>query len=294
MTATRTVLVTGATGLQGGTVARTLLERGHQVRALTRHPDAPAARALGQHGATIIQGDFDDHRSLLAAAGGTHAVFLMSTPFQGGAEVEARQGATVAEAATAAGVPHLVYSSVAGADQNTAIPHFDSKRRVERRLERLGVAWTVLAPASFMEGFAASWTLAGLRAGRLVYPLPPRRPLQLVAVADLAGLAALAIEQPERFAGRRLDLAGDELTGPQMAAVLGEVTGRPITYQAPPPDSLGGSDDMVRMLRWLDRVGYHADIARLRADYPEVGWHSFADWARAQSWAALDPQAAAR
>jgi hypothetical protein len=79
-----------------------------------------------------------------------------------------------------------------------------------------------------------------------------------------------------------------------MAAVLGEVTGRPITYQAPPPDSLGGSDDMVRMLRWLDRVGYHADIARLRADYPEVGWHSFADWARAQSWAALDQEAAAR
>jgi uncharacterized protein YbjT (DUF2867 family) len=294
MTATRTILVTGATGLQGGAVARTLLERGHQVRALTRHPDAPAARALSQHGATIIQGDFDDHRSLLAAAAGTHAVFLMSTPFQGGAEAETRQGATVAEAATAAGVPHLVYSSVAGADQNTAIPHFDSKRRVERRLERLGVAWTVLAPASFMEGFAAPWTLAGLRAGRLVYPLPPQRPLQLVAVADLAGLAALAIEQPERFAGRRLDLAGDELTGPQMAAVLAEVTGRPITSQAPPPDSLGGSDDMVRMLRWLDRVGYHADIARLRADYPEVGWHSFADWARAQSWAALDQEAAAR
>jgi uncharacterized protein YbjT (DUF2867 family) len=231
---------------------------------------------------------------MLAAAAGTDAVFLMGTPFEGGAAVEARQGVTVAEAAAAAGVPHLVYSSVASADRDTAIPHFDSKRRVERRLETLGVAWTVLAPASFMEGFAAPWTMAGLRADRLVYPLPPQRPLQLVAVADLAGLVALAIEQPERFAGRRLDLAGDELTGPQMAAVLAEVTGRPITYQAPPPDSLGGSDDMVRMLRWLDQVGYHADITRLRADYPEVGWHGFADWAWAQSWAALDQEAAAK
>jgi uncharacterized protein YbjT (DUF2867 family) len=294
MTATRSVLVTGATGLQGGTVAHTLLGRGHQVRALTRHPDAPAAHALRARGATVVQGDFDDHGALLTAAADTDAVFLMSTPFEGGAEVEARQGVTVAEAAAQAGAAHLVYSSVASADQFTAIPHFDSKRQVEQRLETLGVAWTVLAPASFMEGFAAPWTLAGLRAGRLVYPLPPQRPLQQVAVADLAGLAALAIEQPERFAARRIDVAGDELTGPQMAAVLAEVTGRPITYQAPPADSLGGSDDMVRMLRWLDQVGYHADIARLRADYPEVGWHTFADWARARSWAALEEEAAAR
>ena len=124
MTTPLTVLVTGATGSQGGAVARRLLKRGHRVRAFTRSADSPAARSLTDSGAEVLTGSFDEPDSLVRASRGADAVFAMATPFEAGREAEVRQGRHVFEAAREAGVGHLVYSSVASADQVTRIPHF--------------------------------------------------------------------------------------------------------------------------------------------------------------------------
>ena len=129
------VLVTGATGKQGGHLVRELLARGHSIRALTRKPESAAAAALAARGVTIVTGDFEDQGSLERAARGVDTVFAMSTPFGSSAKTETREGINIVRAASAAGVSHLVYASVAGADRATGIPHFDSKFEVEKELQ---------------------------------------------------------------------------------------------------------------------------------------------------------------
>ncbi len=150
MTTPRNVLVTGATGQQGGAVARALLSRRHRVKALTRNPDSDAARRLASAGAEIVAGDLADTTSLAKAAGAVDTMFLMGSNVSAGAEEEARQGILAADAAKAAGVGHLIYSSVAGANKKTGIPHFESKYRVESHLAGLGIPVTISAPVAFI------------------------------------------------------------------------------------------------------------------------------------------------
>lgn len=115
MSTKRSVLVTGATGQQGGAVARALLSRGHRVKALTRKPDSDAARQLMTAGADLVTGDLGDAASVLKAASDVGAMFLMGNSYEAGTEEETRQGIIAADAAKAAGVGHLIYSSVADA-----------------------------------------------------------------------------------------------------------------------------------------------------------------------------------
>jgi uncharacterized protein YbjT (DUF2867 family) len=150
MSTKRNVLVTGATGQQGGAVARALLSSGHRVRALTRKPDSDAARQLMSAGADLVTGDLGDTASVLKAASGVGTVFLMGNSNEAGTEEETRQGITAAEAAKDAGVGHLIYSSVADANKKTGIPHFESKCLVEKHVAGLGIPYTISAPASFM------------------------------------------------------------------------------------------------------------------------------------------------
>ena len=148
------VLVTGATGKQGGAVARVLLSNGHRVRAMVRNVNSPPARELEHRGAEPFAADLDDVGSLERAAAGMDAVFAMSTPASG-VEAETRQGIAIVNAAQAAGATHIVYSSVAGADQKTGIPHFESKFKVEQHLRTRGVRFTIIGPVYFMENLIA-------------------------------------------------------------------------------------------------------------------------------------------
>jgi uncharacterized protein YbjT (DUF2867 family) len=128
------ILVTGITGKQGGAVARELLNQGFKVRGLTRKPDSESAQELKNLGVEIVSGDFNDPKSLVKAATGVHTVFSVSTPFEAGIDAETKQGIAIADAAKEARVNHLVYTSVAGADRQTGIPHFDSKYEVEKHI----------------------------------------------------------------------------------------------------------------------------------------------------------------
>ncbi|MDC0712598.1 NmrA/HSCARG family protein [Stigmatella sp. ncwal1] len=289
------VLVTGATGQQGGALARQLLDRGHHVVALTRDTDSPAARALHKRGAELVMGDFDDMHTLEKAARGVTSVYAMSTPFEQGTEAEVRHGAHLVDAARRAGVKHFVYSSVAGADHLTGIPHFDSKHEVEHYLRHSRVPYTILGPTFFMENFTGPMFREGLASGILAMGLPPSRGLQMVSLEDLAAFTVQVFSDPEEFIGQRIDVASDEVTGQQATDLLSYASGHRLHYQQLPLDFLQErSDDMARMYAWLDRVGYHSDILTLRHAYPALGWHTFEEWSRGQDWSFLSgvPRAA--
>jgi uncharacterized protein YbjT (DUF2867 family) len=289
------VLVTGATGKQGGHLVRELLARGHSVRAMTRKPQSPAAAELAGRGVAIVTGDFDDQGSLERAARGVDTVFAMSTPYESGSKTETREGINIVRAAVTAGVKHLVYSSVAAADRATGIPHFDSKFEVEKEIRRSGVPFTIVAPVFFMENFIADYMAADIAKGSISMALPATRRVQQIAVSDIAQFTALVIERRESFFGKRIDIASDELTGVTVAAAISEVAGWPIKYTAVPIEAARQQNkESALMFEWFDRVGYDADIIGLRSFYPEVDWHRFSDWAREQGSFWSQPRTAGR
>ncbi|MGH3427292.1 MAG: NmrA/HSCARG family protein [Mycobacteriales bacterium] len=280
-----TVTVAGATGAQGGAATRALLERGRSVRALTRNPDSPAACQLRDAGAQVAYADFARPESLDSSLAGSAALFAVTTPFETDVEQEVRDGVSLLDAAAVAGVGHIVFSSAANADRATGIPHFDSKYRVEQHLVSLGVPWTVIAPAAFMDQYTESWTLDGLREGTFARPMPGDRPLALIPAVDIGSFAAMALSKPERFAGRRIDIASDELTGRQVAAVLGAACHREVHYAELPDEYIQRhSPDLAAMFRYFAATGLDVDVAELRREYPEVGWHSLTDWVAKQRW----------
>ncbi|CAN7368565.1 NmrA/HSCARG family protein [Mesorhizobium caraganae] len=288
MISKRTILVTGATGQQGGAVARALLSKGHRVKALTRKPDSEAARHLAAAGAEVVAGDLADTASVVRAAGDVDTMFLMGNSYEAGMEEETRQGILAADAAKAAGVGHLIYSSVASADKKTGIPHFDSKYLVEKHVVGLGIPYTISAPAAFMENIVAPWSISALSQGTYAFAVPPKRALQLVALADIGAFVTALAERREQVFGKRLDFAGDELSGEEQAKILSQVIGRPISYQEIPiAVARQQSEDAALMFEWFDRVGYDVDIGALRKEFPEVRSHSFADWAREFDWSVL-------
>jgi uncharacterized protein YbjT (DUF2867 family) len=187
------------------------------------------------------------------------------------------EGISAADAAKAAGV-HLVFNSVGSANRQTGVPHFDSKYEVEA---------TVLAPVYFMENLY--FGKEQLAKGVYATPLPPTRRLAQVAVADIGAVAVRLLEDAGLFAGKRFDLAGDELSGNDILAILSRVTGRPFTYFQVPLDVIRQrmGEDGARMYGWFDRVGFTFDRAALRREFPDVAFHDFESWAKAQDWKTL-------
>ena len=152
----RLVLVTGATGQQGGAVARNLLGRGFGVRALTRDPEKPEANVLAERGAEVVRGELEDRSSLDRALEGVYGVFSVQNFWEAGYDREIEQGKRLVDAAKAADIEHYVYSSVGSAHRETGIPHFDSKWEVEEHLRGSGVPFTILRPVFFMQNWESS------------------------------------------------------------------------------------------------------------------------------------------
>ncbi|MFI6316887.1 NmrA/HSCARG family protein [Nonomuraea sp. NPDC050556] len=275
------VLVTGATGLQGGAVARHLLAAGHHVRALVRKPSA----ALAQAGAEPVLGDMDDRASLVRAMRGAQGVFsVQPTESYPGAPAgfttddEVRLGLNVAEAAKEAGVGHVVYSSVGGAERSPGIRRWESKWRIERHIGALALPATILRPVRFMENHS------GPHLDVLSDVFHADTPVQLIAADDIGAFAALAFADPDHYVGRAIELAGDELTMPQIAAAISRATGRTITYRPIPRQALTG--DGVAGYDFGNDRGWQADLPMLRRLHP--GLMDFATWLAALSSVGLD------
>ena len=279
------VVVTGGTGKQGGAVVKSLLERGYEVRAVTRNTGSAKAKELANAGVTLVRASLEDTAALTKALEGATSLFAMTTP-TGGADAETRQGAAAADAAMAADA-HLVFSSVGSANRQTGIPHFDSKYEVEKHIAKVGVRATILAPVYFMENLY--FGKAQLAKGIYAAALPPTTTLAQIAVADIGAVAVRVLEDAGRFTGKRFDLAGDALAGNDIVAILSRVVGRPFAYYQIPLDVVRErmGEDAAKMYEWFDRVGYDVDRAALQREFPGLTFHNFESWAKTQDWNAL-------
>ncbi|WP_055494239.1 NmrA/HSCARG family protein [Streptomyces sp. TP-A0356] len=270
------ILVLAATGGQGRAVTDALLERRARVRALVRDPERSSARQLADQGVEVVAGSLSDRRSLAAAMDGVAGVFAFTTPFEAGLDAEVAQGRAILAAAREEHVPHLVFSSVAGADQHSGVPHFDSKARIEAELASGDVPYTILGPTYFFDN-ALGGVERIIDSGVLDLPLPSDRPLQQLDRPDLGAFAAAVLLDPAPYAGRRIELAGDAPTPAQMAAVLSEALGREVRHEQVPLTEVS-NPDMHAMWTFLNGPGYRVDIPALHDGHPEIRWTSFADW----------------
>ena len=285
----RIIAVTGATGQQGGAVARKLLSDGWKVRALTRDVNKPAAQELKALGAEVVLGDMDNRAQLDAAFKGAYGVFSVQNFWlpDVGFEGEIRQGKNVADAAKDVGVEHLVYSSVGAAHRGMGQKHFESKWSIERYIHSLELPYTILRPAFFMENY--NWSRAQILNGILMsMGLRPEKGLQSIAVEDIAVFVALAFANPEQYIGKTIELSGDELTESQITDTFTKVIGRPVKLTMPSGESGRRADEeMTAMFNFFNGEAYDADIPALRKLHP--GLLTLEQYLRKNGWENAEP-----
>jgi len=285
----KTVVVTGATGQQGGAAARSLRERGFPVRALTRNPEQSKARALVGRGTEVVRCDMEDETCLARAMDGAYGVHSVQNSHEAGIEGEIRQGVRVANVAKRLNVSLFVYSSVASADQRTGIPHFDSKFRIEETIRGTGMHYTIVRPVFFMENWLGMRQM--IEGGALSLPLDPATRLQMVAVDDIGGVVATALERLGKWQDRVIELAGDELSMSDLAQAFTRASGREVRYVQVPWDEFEqqAGKELTLMYRWFQDTGYHVDIGAVRSEYPKLttfdhwmnsNWHTVTQAAR--------------
>jgi len=273
------VLVTGAVGHQGRAAASALLAAGHHVRVMTR--DLEKAKHMKELGCEVNQGDVRKREDLNRAIDGMDGVFF-TTPTGDGPGAEVTHGKAIVDACAGKDVSHVVYSSVSGANSKTDVPHYESKREVEDHLKQAGVSYTILRPAWIMEHFASSWYRPSIEKGVLSTPLHPDRELQLVSAADIGRIAVEVFENPMKFVGREIDIAGDHLTMKEIAEEISRVLSRTVRYERIPESRIEKAvgSDWAPMFRWLDQHGYQVDIWLAQSQFRryEISLTKFRDY----------------
>ena len=285
-----TVLVTGATGAQGGSVARHLLERGRfAVRALTRKPDSPAAEALREQGAEVVQGDLADPESLREAIGGCYGVYGV-TNFWEHFDGEYQQGINLVDAVAKAGVDHFVFSTLPSVERLTGgalpVPHFDLKAKMEEYARSLQLPATFVHLAFYYDNFLAWFAPKRQEDGTLRFGFPQGDTrLAGIAAEDVGGPVATIFERRDQYLGSAVYLVGDDLPPAAYAAAMTRVIGRPVTYEHIPHEVFAafdfpGAEDLANMFEFYrTRVPERqADLERTRELYPAV--QPFEAWLR--------------
>jgi uncharacterized protein YbjT (DUF2867 family) len=275
------VLITGATGKQGGATARALAGKGFRLHAMTRKPDGDAAKAVASAtGAEIVQGDLDDAASLRNVLKGVWGVFAVQNTWEAGVEGEEEQGKRLANLAKEAGVQHYVYTSVGSAHRKTGIPHFENKYRVEDTVRAAGFpSYVIFRPVFFMENLLSPWFLNG---DTLYAAMRPDLTLQMISTDDIGTYVAHGFTNADKLNRREIDLAADEVTIPDAAMALSRGLGRNISYvQIPMSEVRKNSEDFALMLEWFDRVGYNVDIPSLEREFGIKGTR-LVEWAAKQ------------
>lgn len=272
------ILVTGATGHQGGAAARHLLEDGWRVRALTRDPGKAEAHSLQELGAEVMRVNMLDRTAVDSAMEGAYGVYLMGTSMEGGARGEERMDHDVIDSARAHGIEHLVYSSTIGAGQPGGLPWVQPKSHLERFIRDSGLPATIWRPAYFMENnlFHKDEIFAGKFTGTdwpdTVHPM--------IAVDDIGRFVALAFSDPRRFVSATMTIAGDEPTFAEMAETFSSVIGIPVVYERtqtpsePAPPMPGPRDEQFPEI----------DLEACRRLIPDLA--NFEEWVRATGWKA--------
>jgi uncharacterized protein YbjT (DUF2867 family) len=276
------VLVTGGTGSQGGaTVTHLLAAKKVRVRVLTRNLESPKAKSLAARGVELVKGNFDDVASLRTAlAGVSAALSVQQWTEKGGPAAEELNGKRFADAVKTSGSPHLVYSSAEGVEQSSGLGHYESKWAIEQHIRDLKLPATILRPVGFMDTFGAAAIPRGMFLGMFRANIGVSHRVQFVATYDIGWFAARALEEPERYAGRVIPLAGDELSVGEIIGTFKTVTGRK-PWVAPIPAFLAKKmmpKEFLDMFTWIREKGFKADIAQVRQEYPQL--LTFAGWVK--------------
>ena len=272
----KTIVVTGATGNQGGATARHLLADGWHVRALVRDDTAAAATALAAAGAELVRGDLDDPASVATAVHGAYGVYSV----QSANPNELVQGTNVVDAAKAADVRHLVYSSVGGAESQNGFYREHGwgpieKWQIEQHIRSRGVPATILRPAGFMEDFTSPDRF--FQNSSLNVPWHDGLIVQLIAIDDIGAFTALAFADPGRYLGQAVEITGDRLTAPQIADALGAAAGRPIPHTQIPLETLREhAPEAAKVFTWANERYFDTDLTPLRRAHP--GLMDFTVW----------------
>jgi len=256
------ILVTGSTGQQGGAVARHLLKDGWKVRAFVRDEKKESAIELEKSGAELYKGDMNDSESLDKAMDGVYGVFSIQNFWEHGYDGELNHGKAVADAAKKANVQHFLQSSVGGAERSTKLPHFDVKFEIEKYLKSLNLPVTVIRPVFFMENFK-TWFKPVEADGKLTLNMAMKADtkLQMIAVDDIGAISAKIFDNPEKFIGKEIELAGDELTMPEVAELYETNTGKKTEFVELPVSVIRtNSAEMADMFQWFIDKGYEADL----------------------------------
>ncbi len=271
----KTVLVFGATGQQGGSVAHALRSDGWQVKALVRDTTTAKAEALIAQGIEPVRGDLADRQSIEAAMAGAYGVFSVQPSSGQGAvygvtdEDEVRYGKAVADVAVANGVYHLVYSSAnAAGPTKTGMGHFDTKSEIETYIRGLNIVSTVIRPSAFMEILMLPGM--GLDKGAFTFFARPDQLMQFIAVEDIGKIVAGIFAEPVKFGSQTIEIAGDTVTGAELVEKFSRTAERPITYHRFPDSLLEQNAFLGGLARLVDqgRLAGNADVVSLRKQFP--------------------------
>ena len=271
MTNDKIIFVTGGTGNQGGAVARNLIQQGFIVKALTRNINSPKAQKLKDLSIKLVEGDLNNADTFREHLKDVYGIFSVQS-FEKGIEKEITQGITLATLGKEYGVKHFLYSSVYGADQNTGVPHIDSKFKIENQVKQLGLPFTIIRPTSLYENFLIPQVKKGILKGKLVQPINRDTVQQYMAAEDIGKAAAKIFENTDHYLGKTIPLATEQLSTEEVADTFSTVLNKKITYQKLPTliTRLFLGKGLYKMFKWMNEksVFKMEDVALSRKEFP--------------------------
>ena len=273
MESAKTIFVTGATGNQGGAVARNLLAQGFRVKALTRNPDSQKAKNLKQLNAEVIKGDLNEPSSFAEHLTNIHGVFSVQT-YENGIEKEIKQGIALADLAKQHDVSQFVYSSVIGSDAHTGIPHWESKFIIENHIKELSLHYTILRPASLYENFLIPQVKSRIVKGKLVTPANKDTVQQFISSEDIGKISTEIFTHPSLYEGETMVLAAEELSMHEVATIFSAALNKKITYSKLPAliTRLFMGKDLYKMFDWINNndAVFLKDMAGFKKQFPQL------------------------
>jgi len=279
MQETKTIFVTGATGNQGGAVARNLIRNNFKVKCLTRHPNSVHAHQLEKLDALVVHGDLDKPHTFSDHLKDVDGIFSVQT-FIHGIKKEIRKGTDLADLAKANNIKHFLYSSVAGADLHTGIPHWESKLKIENHLKSTGIPYTIIRPASLFENFLRPQVKSRLLKGKLVSPVGKNILQQFISADDIGKMSAEIFTNPNKHIGKTITLAAEEMNLVQAAAIFSEAMGKEIKYEQLPMfiTRLVMGKNLYKMFKWVNENNavFIKDFTAYKNDNP--GLTSLREW----------------
>ena len=274
----KTVFVTGATGKQGGAVTKNLINNGFKVKTLTRDPHSIKAQKLKHPDIEIIKGDLDDIESYNRHLEGVDAVFSVQS--MDGIDAEIKQGKGLADISKKNGIKSFLYSSVAGADLHTGIPHWESKYEIENHIKQIDLPYTILRPSFFFENFLIPQVKSRILKGKLVTPVNKEKIMQFIGTDDIGKMSSRIFTDPGKYLHKTITLAAEQMDHQQAAVIFSEVMRRTIKYQKLPGliTRLAMGKDLYKMFNWINHndAVFLKDLESFKKEYPSL--ESLKEW----------------